>query len=285
VLPVGEGPGAAAVTLRHLLTHTGGFPPSSLWWQDDAGDRLLDRVLAHPLEASPGRRHTYSCLGYIAAGRVLEVATGTPLDRLVADRVLTPLGASSARFGPVDPATAVATETQPHRGDVRGHVHDELAHALGRPVGNAGLFGTADDVLALGEMLLRDGRGRAGRVLAPATTRLLLDPAIPPGPGPGQGHGPRSAQASALGYGQAIGFRVGDPVFMGSVRGVGHTGFTGTSLVVDPARRTATVLLTNRVHPTRVGTDVNTLRRGLAEAVAGAVPDRWPDTGASASMA
>ncbi len=72
---------------------------------------------------------------------------------------------------------------------------------------------------------------------------------------------------------------------MGSVRGVGHTGFTGTSLVVDPARRTATVLLTNRVHPTRVGTDVNPLRRALAEAVARAVANRWPDTGASASMA
>ena len=248
----GSTPLSADVTLRHLLTHTAGLPPTSTRWRTEHGDRLLEAVLATPLQAPPGTRHEYSCLSYITVGRLLEDATGDRLDQIVCDRVLTPLGAPTATFGPIDPSRAVATETQPHRGPLQGQVHDELAHALGRPVGNAGLFGTADDVLALGQMLLRSGQGRAGRVLDPSSVHLLTTPAV----------------QSPAGYGQAVGFRVADPTFMGSVPGVGHTGFTGTSLVVDPARGTATVLLTNRVHPTRVGTDVGPLRRAVAEAVA-----------------
>jgi CubicO group peptidase (beta-lactamase class C family) len=263
VLPVGSGEGADRITLRHLLTHTAGLAPSSAAWQNETDPgRLLADVLASPLEAPPGR-HTYSCLGYIATGRLLETVTGSRLDTLVRERVLAPLGAATARFGPVDPAVAVATETQPHRGDVRGAVHDELAHALARPVGNAGLFGTADDVLALGQMLLARGEGRVGRVLEPVTADLLLHAAVGPDPG---GSGDPGGPA----YGQAIGCRIADPAFMGTVRGIGHTGFTGTSLVVDPLRGTVAVLLTNRVHPTREGTDVNPLRRAVAEAVAAA---------------
>lgn len=256
-VPVGTGPEAASVTVRHLLTHTAGLADSSSAWRTEHDpDRLLETVLTGPLAAPPGMAHTYSCLGYIAVGRLLEVAAGEPLDALVTRRVLRPLGAVTARYGPVPADGAVATETQPGRGVVHGAVHDELAHALARPVGNAGLFGTADDVLALGELVLGGGVGRAGRVLTEAAARGLCEPVLglPPG------HPP---------YGQAIGFRVADAAVMGSVRGVGHTGFTGTSLVVDPDRRTVAVLLTNRVHPTRTGTDVNPLRRALAETVAG----------------
>ncbi|MCL3861716.1 serine hydrolase [Actinotalea sp. K2] len=251
-LQVGTGEGADEITLRHLLTHTAGLPPTSTLWQAERGQRLLDRVLTTPLEAPPGTRPDYSCLGFVAVGRLLELVTGARLDEILRDRALVPLGAGSMAFGPVDLPAAVATETQPHRGSIRGEVHDELAHALGRPVGNAGLFGTADDVLAVGQMVLRSGEGRAGRVLDAASVELLVHPAV----------------ASPAGYGQAAGFRVADATFMGSVCGIGHTGFTGTSLVVDPVGGTVTVLLTNRVHPTRVGTDVGPLRRALAEAVA-----------------
>jgi CubicO group peptidase (beta-lactamase class C family) len=255
VLPVGTGAGAGRVTLRLLLTHTAGLPPtSSLWREEGDPGPLLERVLATPLDTEPGSQHAYSCLGYIAAGRVLEIVTAAPLDALVRRRVLDPLGAGSARFGPVATTTAVATEAQPGRGVVHGTVHDELAHALGRPVGNAGLFGTADDVLALGELLLGTGEGRAGRVLGPDAMALLRSPST-------------VGSAGSAPYAQAVGFRIADPGFMGSVPGIGHTGFTGTSLVANPARGTVTVLLTNRVHPTRVGTDVGPLRRALAEAV------------------
>lgn len=260
LVAVGRGDRRGSITLRHLLTHSAGLPASSTLWRSETdADRLLERVLTTPLHAPPGCAHTYSCLGYIAAGRALEVATGRPLDQVVERHVLEPLGARTARFGPVrsSPGTpsTVATEVQPARGLVHGEVHDELAHALARPVGNAGLFGTADDVLALGELLLRDGRGRSGHVLSAATSAALRRPlaGLPPGRPP---------------YGQAIGFRVGDRTFMGGIRGLGHTGFTGTSLVVDPTRRTVTVLLTNRVHPTREGVDVGPLRRALVDAVA-----------------
>ncbi|WNB86426.1 serine hydrolase domain-containing protein [Cellulomonas sp. ATA003] len=273
LVPVGAGPGAASVTLRHLLTHTAGLADSSAAWRTERDpDRLLATVLAGPLTAAPGTAHTYSCLGYIAVGRALEVATGEPLDALVTRRVLRPLGAGTARYGPVPAPAAVATEDQPGRGVVRGAVHDELAHALARPVGNAGLFGTADDVLALGELVLADGVGRAGRVLTAASVRVLREPVagLPPG------HPP---------YGQAVGFRVADAAFMGGVRGIGHTGFTGTSLVVDPGRGTVAVLLTNRVHPTRAGTDVNPLRRAVADAVAAHASGRAADRPAGVAQA
>ncbi|NMR18665.1 serine hydrolase [Cellulomonas fimi] len=271
LLPVGSGAGAGRITLRHLLTHTAGLPPSStLWREESEPERLLERALATPLDAAPGG-HEYSCLGYVAAGRVLEIATGTPLDVLVERRVLDPLGAMTARFGPVAAREAVATEAQPGRGVVRGEVHDELAHGLARPVGNAGLFGTADDVLALGELLRGGGDRGAARVLHPDWMPLLREPAVVDG-------GAVVGRGAVVGggddrsrYGQAVGLRVADRDFMGGVDGVGHTGFTGTSLVVDPQRRTVTVLLMNAVHPSREGVDLRPLRRRLADAVAASV--------------
>ena len=244
---------SSAITLRHLLVHTAGLPPSSFAWQGDASpEELLDILFRSPLESPPGERHQYSCLGYIAAGRLIEQVSSMPLDRVIRDRVLSPLGVTSARFAPVPVVSAVATELQPHRGLVHGEVHDELAHALARPVGNAGLFGTADDVLALGEMILGAGVGRVGKVLSPASLALMTG----------------DSGAPSVGFRQAVGARLADSSFMGCVDGVGHTGFTGTSLVVDRSLMTATVLLTNRVNPTRVGADVGPARRRLAEAVA-----------------
>jgi CubicO group peptidase (beta-lactamase class C family) len=256
-LSVGSGPGAETITLRHLLGHLSGLPASSLRWreQTDAA-ALLDEALASPLTAPPGRRHEYSCLGYIATGRLLEELSGLTLDRIVECRVLRPLGARTASYGPVRPERAVATELQPGRGMLRGAIHDELAHTLARPVGNAGLFCAADDVLALGEMVLGAGVGRNGRVLSEQTVKLMTTPMD-------------SAEENRPAYRQALGLRHTDASFMGAVGAVGHTGFTGTSLVIDPERRTVAVLLTNRVHPTRENSDISWLRSAVAEAVAG----------------
>ena len=247
-LSVGRGPGAHLITARHLLLHTSGLPAGCEGWRDGVvGDALLDTALASPLSSRPGERHLYSCVGYLAVGVVLERLAAQPLDRIIEERVLRPLGADRTGYGPVPAGSAVATEFQANRGTVRGQVHDELAHHIGRPVGNAGLFATADDVLLLAAAVLDRGEARHGRVLRAASAELLVTPL---------------AESGA--YRQAIGFRVGDRSFMPSDDAVGHTGFTGTSVVLDPVAHTASVLLTNRVHPTREA-DIAPARREFHE--------------------
>ncbi|WP_101848045.1 serine hydrolase domain-containing protein [Zhihengliuella sp. ISTPL4] len=246
VLAVGGGDGAERITLRHLLTHTSGLPAEGREWRAGVrGDELRARVLVRPLGAEPGTRHLYSDVGYIAAGEYVERASGRPLAELWAE-VAAEIGAESLTAAP-ERSRSVATETQPHRGDVRGEVHDELAHALGRPAGHAGLFGTVGDVAALARLLRDEGEGPQGRVLSRESFRGMTTPSI---------------RADA-GYGQAIGLRVRDAAWMGDLDAVGHTGFTGTCFAVVPGTGAYGVLLLNRVHPTREDTDVAAVRRAF----------------------
>lgn len=246
VLSAGSGPGADRITLRHLLTHTSGLPAEGREWQAGMrGDELRARVLRRPLGAEPGVRHLYSDVGYIAAGEYLERVSGRPLAELWAE-VAAGIGAGSLTVAP-ERSRSVATETQPHRGDVRGEVHDELAHALGRPAGHAGLFGSVQDVTALARLFRDEGEGPGGRVLSVASVRRMATPTI---------------RADA-GYGQAIGLRVREAAWMGDLDAVGHTGFTGTCFAVVPATGAYGVLLLNRVHPTREDADVAAVRRAF----------------------
>ncbi len=246
VLPVGSGAGAERITLRHLLTHTSGLPAEGREWREGVrGDELRARVRRRALGAEPGARHLYSDVGYIAAGDCLERVSGRPLAALWAE-VATGIGAASLTMAP-ERERAVATETQPHRGNVRGEVHDELAHALGRPAGHAGLFGTVADVAALARLLRDEGEGPHGRVLSRESFRGMTTPSV---------------QADA-GYGQAIGLRVRDAAWMGDLDAVGHTGFTGTCFAVVPETGAYGVLLLNRVHPTREDADVAAVRRAF----------------------
>ena len=249
VLAVGSGDGSDRITLRHLLTHTSGLPAEGgLWRTGLGGDELRTGVLSGALLAAPGTTHLYSDVGFIAVGEVLERVSGRPLADLVADAAAL-MGAASLTWAP-PVALSVATEMQPHRGVVRGgvvrgEVHDELAHALARPSGHAGLFGTVHDVAALARTIRDDGIGARGRVLSGAGIHLMTAPAV----------------TAASGYGQAVGLRVRDTAWMGDVDAVGHTGFTGTAFAVDRVHGGFGVLLTNRVHPTRVDADVAAVRR------------------------
>lgn len=213
--------------LRSLLTHTSGAPgPTPLWREHSDRDSFL-HALAHLEFTDPGTWR-YSSMGFIALGLVAERATGLPLDELVAREITHPLGMRETRFGPVDPARAAATEACPWRGRVvRGTVHDENAVVLGAPAGHAGLFGTAHDLGLLAGALLR------GELLAPELQRAMLGGED----GRPLGWWPRE-QCTYLGEG------FGDQAF-------GHTGFTGTSLVLDPPRDSWYCLLTNRIHPSR----------------------------------
>lgn len=210
------------VTLRHLLTHTSGLQPELPLYELPGPAERAARLAAEQPRTPPGTERCYSDLNLLLAQTLLEQVTGRPLDRLVADGITTPLGMASTRFSPPPswlPRTA-ATEDQRRpwgkldRGMVRGTVHDENAYAMGGVAGHAGLFSTAWDLA----------------VFATA----LLDGTLPLEPG--------------------LGFERDRPSFMGALAGrgaLGHTGFTGTSLVLDPASGAYLVLLANTVHPVR----------------------------------
>ena len=242
-----QGPMARA-DLRSLLTHTSGAPgPTPLWREHERRNSLLQTVAE--LEFTEPGRWRYSSMGFIVLGLVAERAAGMSLDQLVAREITGPLGMASTGYGPVDRARAVATEDCPWRGHVvRGDVHDENAVVLGGIAGHAGLFGTADDLGLLGTALLR------GELFGPGTDRAMqgADDGRP------LGWWPRE-QCSYLGD------DFGPQAF-------GHTGFTGTSLVIDPAADRWFVLLANRVHPSRELRGFDLVRTAFHETVGGTSP-------------
>ncbi|TJZ55512.1 beta-lactamase family protein [Streptomyces piniterrae] len=227
---------ASGSTVWQLLTHTSGLAPE-LPFHDHRGRAaqlaLLWEEAAAP--SGPPGTYRYSDLNLIALQLVLEKLTGRRLDALVRDGITGPLGMSSTSYGPLAPLGVAATEDQRRpwakadRGLVRGEVHDENAWALGGVAGHAGLFSTAQDLAVLCRALLNGGAYGTARILGPDTVAALLDP-------PG------------------LGFAVDQRYFMGELAGrgaAGHSGFTGTSLVLDRATDTFLVLLATTVHPVR----------------------------------
>ncbi|WP_330457549.1 beta-lactamase family protein [Streptomyces sp. NBC_00820] len=220
------------ITVRQLLTHTSGLRPELPLYDcpDDTARLALLRAEA-PL-AEPGT-HLYSDLNMLLLQCVLERTTGLTLDVLIEDGITRPLGMTATTFGPCPGAAATEDQRRPwakaDRGMLRGVVHDENAWALGGVAGHASLFSTGHDLAVFCRTLLAGGSYGPARILGPDLVELLLT-------APG------------------LGFAVDQPWFMGELSGrgaAGHTGFTGTSLVLDPATDTFLVLLANTVHPRR----------------------------------
>jgi CubicO group peptidase (beta-lactamase class C family) len=219
---------------------------------------LIADLLATPLEATPGTRFRYSCVNYNTTMAYLEVLTGRPWRELLAEWTLTPLGLGGVTTNPPSELTA-ATEYQPefNRGVVEGVVHDEAAWSLGGGAGNAGLFATARGLLSFAEHL----RTGSGRVLG----RWMWDDALTASLG-------RASASPEGGFGSSLGLRIGDAEFMGSAPAMrGHTGFTGTSLLIDRDLEISLVLLTNRVHPSRDHEGIQPLRAAIADLAVAAV--------------
>lgn len=244
------------LTARHLLTHTSGLPPVMPMHRFRGGrEERIATISRAALLAEPGAAHGYSCIGFILLGTLLEQITGTPLPELASARVLAPAGAHQASWSPAAAASTriAATEYQddPPRGLVRGSTHDETAWALGG-VGNAGVFATVSDVLALGRVLA----GRApGLHLSAPVRALMSSDQLPEHLGTGSP------------WAQGLGLRVGHELPTGDLlpHVIGHPGFTGTSVLADPVSGTVTVLLTNRVHPHRTRFTVEDARREIAQ--------------------
>ena len=274
-LPGFAAAGKGEVTIRQLLAHESGLP----WWRPwhlaaaDEPDparrraRVVEALLAEPLEAPPGARCTYSDPGFMALGLGLEVALGARLPALFQARVAAPLGLGDTFFvDALDPAATAAraagrafapTRRDPARGLRQGTVDDDVAWALGGAAGHAGLFSTARDVAAVGQAWLDALQGRPSPVPAAAARRFA---ARAPGSSRALGWDTRSAEGSTL----------GEWLGRGPGGALGHLGFTGCSLWLDLDAGVVAVLLTNHVHP--AGSDrarINGLRRRFHDAVAG----------------
>ncbi|WP_172639019.1 serine hydrolase domain-containing protein [Streptomyces tailanensis] len=251
-LPDFTGAAAYGLTIRNLLTHTSGLRPELPLYDCPTPDARLAVLRAETPVAAPGTAYAYSDLNLLLLQHVLERLTGRGLDVLIRDGITHPLGMTATGFGPY-PAAA-ATEDQRHpwakadRGMLRGEVHDENAWSLGGVAGHAGLFSTAHDLAVFCRALLAGGSYGPARILAPDYVDLLLTP-------------------------PALGFTLDQPWFMGELAGrgaAGHTGFTGTSLVLDRATETFLILLTNAVHPRRRD-PINAARAAAGTRVARAV--------------
>lgn len=241
----------AMLTVRQLLTHTSGIPgqiPLYRWC--DTAAEMVDALRRLPVAFPAGTSVSYSSQGFILLGLIAEKAADMPLDRLVAERVTEPAGMTRTRFRlpPDARAHAAATEDCPWRGRVvQGTVHDENAEVLGGVAGHAGLFAPLADVVALGKALCRGG----APVLSAAGLATMIEPATD--------HLPLRRGLAWQGR-DRVGCPAGDLL---GPRGYGHTGFTGTSLWVDPDLGCYVVLLTNRVHPSRAGKEFVRVRKAM----------------------
>ncbi|RXT04397.1 serine hydrolase [Ammoniphilus sp. CFH 90114] len=256
--------GKTTVTIQQLLTHTSGLPASIPLYQRGASrEERIQIALKIPLSNPPGKAYTYSDMNMMILGALVERLAGKGLDEYVKETITDPLGMKDTMYNPpaeLKPRIA-ATEYQPWtgRGMVWGEVHDENAWSLDGVAGHAGVFSTAHDLAIFSHMMLNDGKYGGTRILKPETVKLLTENQIPQFPQ--NGHG--------LGYEVQLGWymdALSDP------RTYGHTGYTGTSLVVSPNNETVVILLTNRVHPSRNTISTNFTRREVARLAADAIP-------------
>jgi CubicO group peptidase (beta-lactamase class C family) len=258
-LPLFAGPGKEAVTVRHLLTHSSGID----WWaplyeEIQGSEEYLRRIQAMELVYEPGAEYKYSDLGIILLGEILSRVAGRPLDEFVRERVFEPLAMTDTLYRPgEDLLPRIApTELDAWRGRVvRGEVHDENAFALGGIAPHAGLFSTAGDLSRFVQMLLNGGVLEHHRIVSRETVELFTRRA-----------GGVADSTRALGWDtKSPEHSTAGSLF--SPDSFGHTGFTGTSIWVDPERELFVILLTNRVHPTRENQLIRQARPAVADSV------------------
>ncbi|MFC7975888.1 serine hydrolase [Streptomyces cinereoruber] len=268
-LPEFGGGGKRDVTVRQLLTHTSGFRSWIPLYREPTREGKLRLLWEERPANPPGSAYLYSDLNLITLQLVLEEITGRGLDVLLHDEITAPLGMHRTRFNPPPswrPDIAATEDARPpwsglDRGMVWGEVHDENAYALGGVAGHAGIFSRAWDLAILARALLNGGAYGRARILSPASVELMFtdfNTAFP-----GDAHG--------------LGFELHQHWYMGAMatpRTAGHTGFTGTSLVLDPTTDSFLIVLGNSVHPVRSWRSGSAPRVATANRLARAVPVR-----------
>ena len=279
-LPEFASHGKDRITVEQLLTHVSGLRPDlPLEEVFEGAGTAIARAADEVPESGPGERFIYSDINFFVLGEIVRRVTGQSLDRFARDRIFRPIGMTDTGFNPPSSLTSRVAPTQPCAwlawpcgGDgavmLRGRVHDPTARRMGGVAGHAGLFSTAGDLARFCRMLLDGGKLDDVRILAPLTVARMTRVSTPP----------HIADRRGLGWDLDSRFSAnrGDLFGFGSY---GHTGFTGTSLWLDPASETFVVFLSSRLHPSGTG-DVTALRGRVATLVAAAVSgDQAGDVG------
>ena len=246
------------VTVRHLMTHTSGLPAFKEYWRISKGkEDTLRMIFAEPLEYEPGTKMIYSDLGIILMAEIIQRLTGRTLDDLAREYIFGPLGMKDTMYKPPKklwPQIAPTEfDAQFRRRLVQGEVHDENAFAIGGVSGHAGVFSTAPDLAAFCQMLLNGGVYAHERILRRATIAQFIAPQA------------LSGNTRTLGW--VVPTEGSSSGHYFSPHSFGHTGFTGTSIWIDPDRQLFVVLLTNRVNPTRENHKIAEVRPALHDAV------------------
>jgi uncharacterized protein YbbC (DUF1343 family)/CubicO group peptidase (beta-lactamase class C family) len=260
--------GKGEVTVEHLLLHTSGLTADNpvADFKDGKAEAMM-KIAALPLEAENGTRFRYSDVGFIVLGELVERISHRSLNDFARTHIFSPLGMADTGFmpeGKVRDRCAPTNDPKSEHG--LGVVHDPRSRAMGGIAGHAGLFSTADDLARFTRMLLRDGELDRRQVFSPLGVRLMTTPVPVPGGRRSRGWDVDTSYSAPR----------GDLFPRGE--GFGHTGFTGTSIWIDPPSRTAVIILTNRVHISE-RVQVTGLRKDVANIVAGALSQRTADKG------
>jgi uncharacterized protein YbbC (DUF1343 family)/CubicO group peptidase (beta-lactamase class C family) len=290
-LPELKGESRENITIEQLMTHRAGYAPDFDLSEKWSGyDEAMKRLAVEPLRNAPDTRFVYSDIGYITLGEVVHRISGMTLDEFAHKNIFEPLKMRDTDFRPMDETTAAPylrkdaltiqriapTETRRAAGSylggagdstaegaqwLRGAVHDPTAYRMNGVAGHAGLFSTADDLAIFCQMIMNGGEYGGVRILSPMSVALMTRPRAVT----------ENGSARGLGWDIASSFSTnrGDLFPPGSF---GHTGFTGTSIWLDPASETFVVFLSNRVHPDGKG-DVGSLRGRIASIVAASIID------------
>lgn len=279
-IPEIKGEGRDRITIELLLTHRAGYAPDFDLRERWSGyDEAIKRLLNEPLRNPPGAKFVYSDINYIALGEVVHRVSGLPLDKFASQNIFEPLGMRDTGFRPRQSLRSRIAPTEKRRGQLsylgdqpsgteadgdnwlRGEVHDPTSYRMGGVAGHAGLFSTADDLAIYCQMILNGGEYQGVRILSPLSVDEMTRPRLV-----SENRGTRG-----LGWDIDSSFSTnrGDLFPLGSF---GHTGFTGTSMWIDPASNMFVIFLSNRVHPDGKG-DVGPLRGRVASIAAGSVTD------------
>jgi uncharacterized protein YbbC (DUF1343 family)/CubicO group peptidase (beta-lactamase class C family) len=279
-IPELKGEGRERVTIEQLLTHVSGYQPDfDLRERWTGHDEAIKRLITEPLRNPAGTRFTYSDIGFIALGEIVARVSGMPLDQFAKKNIFEPLKMRDTGFRPGANLQTRIAPTEKRRGQLsylgdtpanigaegdvwlRGQVHDPTSYRMNGVAGHAGLFSTATDLAIYCQMILNGGEYGGVRILAPLTISEMTRPRIVTQAGGTRGLGWDINSSFSSNRGEL--FPLGS---------FGHTGFTGTSIWIDPASEMFVVFLSNRVHPDGKG-DVGPLRARVASIAAGSVTD------------
>lgn len=261
-----KGDTADVPTIAHLLTHTSGLPPYTnaaalrVKYGEPCYDQLIQTIAAIKKQSVPGEKYVYSCLGFITLGEIVRRVSGQNIAQFSRENIFLALGMTSTQYCPPADLLPRIVPTEVTNGTpLRGKVHDPLAQLLGGVSGNAGLFSCVDDLAIFCQMILNGGTYGKTHILSPLSVKLI-----------GNVYPDFALSERSLGWG----VNVSHYSLMGDLlpkTAFGHTGFTGTSVVIDPSTQTFIIILTNRVH--LPDGDAGPLRALVANIVAGSLTE------------